>query len=91
MGKTFRTAMLAAVGAYLVTQKKAKKVVDELVQEGKTSKDETANHMKEFIAKADAWQEEMSVMVEKTVKKVLKDLDLPSRKELEQIAKKLKK
>lgn len=83
--------MLAAVGAYLVTQKKAKKVVDELVAEGKASKEESAIHMKEFIAKADAWQEEMVGIVEKTVKKVLKDLDLPNRKELESLAKKIKK
>lgn len=91
MGKTFRTAMLAAVGAYLVTQKKAKKVIDDLAAKGEASKDEHATQMKEFIAKADAWQEEVVGMVEKTVKKVLKDLDLPSRKELDALAKKIKK
>lgn len=91
MGKGFRNAMLAAFGAYLLTSKKAKEVVGDLIEEGKSSKGEAAAHMKEFIGKADAWQEEMTQMVEKTVKKVLKDLNLPNRKELEQLAKKIKK
>lgn len=80
-----RKALLAGLGA----QEKAKELVEELVKKGELSQGEGAKLMKEVMEKAEKGGEEVDKKMGGIVQKTLEKLNLPSRKDIESLEKKV--
>lgn len=91
MSSIFERAVLAALGVFSLSKERARKMINELVKEGEMSKSEAAKLVKDLVVRAEKSQKEFSQTIEKTVKKIIKDLDIPTRAELRQIKKEMAK
>lgn len=85
MLEILRKALLAGLGV----QERAKELVDELVKKGELSQSEGAKLMKELMEKAEKGGEEIDKKVGGIVQKTLEKLNLPSRKDMEDLEKKV--
>ena len=72
-------------GALVVSKDKIEEVVNELVKKGELGQEEGKNLVNELIEKGEASVNEVEGKIEKIVKSVTEKLDLPSRKELNEI------
>ena len=72
-------------GALVVSKDKIEEVVNELVKKGELGQEEGKNLVNELIEKGEASVNEVEGKIEKIVKSVTEKLDLPTRKELNEI------
>ena len=72
-------------GALVVSKDKIEDVVNELVKKGELGQEEGKNLVNELIEKGEASVNEVEGKIEKMVKSVTEKLDLPTRKELNEI------
>ncbi len=72
-------------GALVVSKDKIEDVVNEFVKKGELGQEEGKNLVNELIEKGEASVNEVEVKIEKMVKSVTEKLDLPTRKELNEI------
>ncbi|MEK7607106.1 MAG: hypothetical protein AAB444_02860 [Patescibacteria group bacterium] len=87
----FERAGLAVVGAMSLTKTRKREIIKELIEEGKMSKTEAAEFVEKTAAKIEGGKNEIIAAVEKAVKGVLKELDIPTRSELMKIKKDMEK
>lgn len=80
-----RRALLAGIGA----QEKAKELIEDLVKKGELNQSEGAKLLKEVMEKAEKGGEEVDKKVGDVVQKTLDKLNMPSRKDIEALEKKV--
>lgn len=80
-----RRALLAGIGA----QEKAKELVEELVKKGELNQSEGAKLIKEVMEKAEKGGAEVDKTAGEVVQKTLETLNLPTRKDIESLEKKV--
>jgi len=85
MQDLLKKALSLGFGALLVSKDKVEDVVNELVKKGELGQEEGKNLINELIEKGEASMSEMEVKIEKIVKGVMEKLNLPTRKELDEL------
>lgn len=76
-------------GAVLLTKENIEEVIDEMVKKGEIKKDEAKVRANELFKKVLSSKQEIESKVEKIVENALHKLDIPTRKELQDMQKKL--
>ncbi len=82
MSDLIEKTILAGLGALSLSREKAEKLAKDLVKRGELSRNEEAKFVKDLMGQAKKGKVEMERRIEKTVKKILVKLDVPTRKEL---------
>ncbi|MCK4518602.1 MAG: polyhydroxyalkanoate synthesis regulator [Candidatus Omnitrophica bacterium] len=78
-------AMNLGLGALVVTREKVEAVVDELVKKGEVGQEEGDKLVKELVDKGKEGKEEIEAQIEKMIKAIFEKLDLPTRKEFNEL------
>ncbi|MDD3006962.1 MAG: phasin family protein [Candidatus Pacebacteria bacterium] len=81
--------ILSGLGLASLTQEKAGKLVDELVREGEVSEKEGAVLAKKVMDNIEKSRKEMENKVDKTVKEIMTKTNIPSKKDLVALEKKI--
>jgi polyhydroxyalkanoate synthesis regulator phasin len=85
MQDLLKKAFSLGLGALLVSKDKIEEVVNELVKKGELGQEEGKNLVNELIEKGEASMNELEVKIEKVIKGVAEKLNLPTRKELNEL------
>lgn len=89
----FKKAILVAVGATAVTVEKVNSVIDELVDKGELSEGQAKSFKEEIKEKVHSEKEALETRVtsttQKVISKVLKDIGVATRSDIEELEKKL--
>ena len=83
--------ILSGLGVLTITRKKAEEIAQELIKEGEISDSDEAKFVKDLMEKAKSSKTEIEEKIEKVVEKTLMKMNIPTRKELTQIEKKIDK
>ena len=89
MSDIIKKTMLAGLGLMSMTKEKADKLVNTLVKEGEMSKTEGSKLAKELVKKVEENKTLLEKKVETSVKKIMIKLDIPSRKEINELKRKI--
>ncbi|OQZ00966.1 MAG: hypothetical protein B6D35_04620 [Candidatus Brocadia sp. UTAMX2] len=76
-------------GAALLTKENVEEVIDEMVKKGEIKKDEAKARASDLFKKVLSSKQEIESKIEKIVENALHKLDIPTRKELQEMQKKL--
>ncbi len=85
-----RKVALAGVGLFTLTEERARKLVEELVEQGRLSREEGEGLVQELLAKVEASRDEWEGRVRELVQEGFRKLDLVPRKDLERVEAELK-
>ena len=85
MQNLYKKALSLGLGAMLVSKDKVEEVVNELVKRGELGREEGKTLVSELIKKGEAGVNEVEGIIEKIVKGVMEKLNLPTRKELNEL------
>ncbi|MBW7899295.1 Poly(hydroxyalcanoate) granule associated protein (phasin) [Candidatus Brocadiaceae bacterium B188] len=77
------------LGAVLLTKENIEEVIDEMVKKGEIKKDEAKAQVNELLKKVLSSKQEVESKIERIVENMLHKLDIPTRKELQQMQNKL--
>ena len=80
-----RKAFNLGLGLVTVTKEKAEEVVNELIKKGEVSQEEGKKLVSELLEKGEKSREELEAQIEKITKGAVERLDLPTRKELNEL------
>jgi len=78
------------IGAVAITKDKAEKIVNSLVEKGEMSHKEGHELKDKIIKRGEEARKELDKKIEKGVQQALEKLNIPTRKEINEIKKKLK-
>ncbi|MFA6897178.1 MAG: phasin family protein [Patescibacteria group bacterium] len=81
--------ILSGLGLASLTQEKAQKLVDELVKEGEVSEKDGAVMAKRAMDNLEKSRKEMENKVDKTVKEIVAKANIPSKKDIAALEKKI--
>jgi polyhydroxyalkanoate synthesis regulator phasin len=84
-----KKAMLLGLGLFSLTKEKAEEFVDDLVKRGEVTKEERFRMVDKLLKEAEKQEEELLGKISETVQKVITELGLPTKKELDEISKRL--
>lgn len=79
-----------SLGAAVVTKKKAEEVVKELVKKGDIGQDEGKKLIDSLIKKGEKSKKEIEATIEKTVKNLIKKINMPTRQEVNSLKSEIK-
>lgn len=85
-----KKAFNLGLGALVMTREKVEEVVNELVKKGEVGQDEGKKLVEELIEKGKKSKKELEIQIEKIVKGATEKLDLPTRKELNELKSEIK-
>ena len=91
MDNLIKKTILTGLGIASLTKEKAEKLVNNLVKEGEVSQGEGSKLIKELLEKAESNKKAIEKQVEGALKNALKKLNIPSRKEIVDLDKKIEK
>ena len=91
MDNLIKKTILTGLGIASLTKEKAEKLVNNLVKEGEVSQGEGSKLIKELLEKAESNKKAIEKQVESALKNALKKLNIPSRKEIVDLDKKIEK
>jgi polyhydroxyalkanoate synthesis regulator phasin len=77
-----RKATLAGIGALTLTEERARKLVDELVEQGRMSREEGEAIVKDMAARVESSTSEWESRLRDMVQEVFRKMDLVPRKDL---------
>lgn len=84
-----KKAMLLGLGVISLTKEKAEELVDDLIKRGEVTREERFKMVDKLLKEAEKQEEELFGKISETVQKVITDLGLPTKKELDEISKRL--
>lgn len=84
-----KKVILAGLGAFAITKEKAEEIVDELIKKGELTEDKRLKTVQDLLDKAREQEDALNAKVAATVKNVLEKLDLPTRKDIARLEKKI--
>ena len=91
MSDLIKSVILAGLGVLSLTHEKAESLAKDLIKRGELSETGEAKFVKELMEKAEKHGIEIEEKIEKTVEKTLKKLNIPTRRDLDEIKQKLDK
>lgn len=91
MDSLIKKTILTGLGIASLTKEKAEKLVKDLIKEGEVSEGEGSKLVKELLKKAEDNKNAVEKQMEKTAHNVLKKLNIPSRREVVDLDKKIEK
>lgn len=86
-----RRAVLLGLGVISLTREKAEELVDDLIKRGELASGERFKAVDTLLKEVDKHEKELEQKISGTVQKVVADMGLPTKKDLEEIAATLKK
>lgn len=89
MYEVIKKALNLGFGALYVTKETVELFVDEMVKKGEIKKEEAKVQVDELLKKIHAGKKDVESKIEEVVKAVLHKLDIPTRRELLEMQKKL--
>ena len=89
MSDFIKKAISFGYGAMLVTKENVEEVIEEMVKRGEIKKEEAKAQVKELFNKVLSSKKEIESKIEEIVEMVLHRLDIPTRRELQEMQKKL--
>ena len=89
MSDLFEKGIFIGLGLLSVTKEQVEKVVDELIEKGKVSQKEGPKVLKDLLARADEEKKALEARIDSGLAKSLQRLNVPTRKDLEEVNKKL--
>ena len=89
MSDFFKKAINLGFGALLITKENVEEIIDDLVKKGEIKADEAKAQVKEIFNKVLSSKKEIESKIEEIVEKALHKLDIPTRRELQEMQKKL--
>ncbi len=87
----FRKAVLLGLGAASLTKKKAEELVNELIKRGEISSGDKFKTLDNLLKEAQKQEKEFERKISGTVQKVVADLGLATKKDVDDISKSLKR
>ncbi|MDQ5987426.1 MAG: hypothetical protein CSYNP_03166 [Syntrophus sp. SKADARSKE-3] len=91
MQEFMKKAILTGAGLALMTTDKIKEMVDELVKKGEMSEKEARETIEELKEKSKLVRTEWEARIDNTIQTVLKRMDIPTHKELDELRERLAK
>ncbi len=85
----FEKGFLATVGAFSLTREKTQEMVDELVKRGEINREEGKQLVERMVNRGEEEQNHLRKLVHQEVHKVLNELNLATKKDLEDLQGKL--
>ncbi len=86
-----RKLLLAGIGAAVLTKEKIEGIVRELIKQGEISKEEGIKLVKEVLQKGEEMQKTLEAKIEVGINKAMERLNIPTRKEIQELREKLEK
>jgi polyhydroxyalkanoate synthesis regulator phasin len=86
-----KKAFLMSAGLAVMTTGKMKELIDELVKKGELSEKEARETLEELKEKSKQTKKEWEERIEDTIHAVMKRMNIPSRKELDELKDRLAK
>ena len=86
-----RKLLLAGIGAAVLTKEKIEGIVRELIKQGEISKEEGIKLVKEVLQKGEEMQKTLETKIEVGINKAMERLNIPTRKEIQELREKLEK
>jgi polyhydroxyalkanoate synthesis regulator phasin len=87
---TLRKAALAGIGALTLTEERARKLLDELVDQGRMSREEGESLFKDIMAKTESSRDEWEGRIRDMIQEVFRKMDLVPRQDLEVVEEQLR-
>jgi len=81
--------LLAGFGAAVLTKEKAEDIMGELISKGEMSKDEAKAYVDSLVEKGRSEQNSIITMVRDEVRKVIEDMGVPSKHEIDELKKRV--
>lgn len=85
----FKKAVLMGLGVITLTKEKVEQIVDELIKKGELTEDERSKAVRDLLTKIEEQEKALNEKVSSVVKNSIEKLDLPSRKDIEKLEKKI--
>jgi polyhydroxyalkanoate synthesis repressor PhaR len=89
MADVLKKAMLAGIGAVVLTKEKVEELVDELIKKGELSKEDRAKFIHELAEKAELRSREVKKWVDETVKVTMSKVKMAKAEEMEALRKEM--
>lgn len=86
-----RKLLLAGIGAAVLTKERIEGIVRELIKQGEISKEEGIKLVKEVLQKGEEMQKTLETKIEVGINKAMERLNIPTRKEIQELREKLEK
>ena len=86
-----RKLLLAGIGAAVLTKERIEGIVRELIKQGEISKEEGIKLVKEVLQKGEEMQKTLETKIELGINKAMERLNIPTRKEIQELREKLEK
>ncbi len=86
-----RKAMLLGFGVLSLTREKAETVVDDLIKRGEVATGDRFKAVDQLIKESERQEEEITKKISKTVQKLVADLGLPTKKDMDEVVQTLKR
>ncbi len=80
---------MAGAGLAIMTTEKVQEIMDELVKKGEMTEKEAREAVSEFVEKSKQAKKDLEDKMEQTVTSLLNRLNIPTRKEVEEMKKRL--
>lgn len=91
MSDLIKSVVLAGLGVLSLTREKAENLAKDLIRKGELLETDEAKFVKDLLEKAEKAGVEFEGKIAKSVKDTLKKLNIPTRKDLDEIKQKLDK
>lgn len=91
MSNLIKKTILAGLGVLSLSREKAGEIAKDLIKRGELAKTEEAKFVRELMKRAAKDRVEIENKIEKTAKNVLIKLNIPTRKELNELKAKINK
>ena len=91
MSDLIKSVVLASLGILSLTREKAENLAKDLIRKGELLETDEAKFVKDLLEKAEKAGVEFEGKIAKSVKDTLKKLNIPTRKDLDEIKQKLDK
>jgi len=91
MSDLIKKTILAGLGVLSLTREKAEEITKDLIKRGEVAKTEEAKFVKDLMERAEKSRVEVEKKIEKVAKKTLLKLNIPTRKEMNELKTKVDK
>ena len=86
-----RKITLAGAGLAIITTEKIQEMMEDLVKKGEMTEKEARETVNEFVEKSKQARRDLEEKVEKTIVGILNRMNIPTRKELDEIRERLER
>ncbi|HOW09966.1 MAG TPA: phasin family protein [Bacteroidales bacterium] len=85
MSDIFKKTFLAGLGAMSLTREKAQEITNDLIKRGELAKTDEAKFVRDLLDLAEKNKSTLEEKIEKAIEKVVAKLDIPTRREIEEL------